>query len=173
MKSFITPICLFTPGISGIGSINLFGIENFDIKRLIALINIRTNTIIYNISDSSAGYTSVSGSTITLSFNTSSMFSTDPIQVIYDNDDAITNNELIQAIESLRMAIQSLLRTGLGQSMPDTQNRLRVLTDTASSIGTVSTLSNQTNIGGFAASEQTPSLMRLSADSIRHNITTS
>ena len=89
--------------------------------------------------------------------------------------------ELINAIEAQRMALQALVRT-IGQSMPDTAGRLRVLVDsisasltlatitTVSTVTTVSTLSNQTQIGGLAATEQIPSLMRLGADSMRRNI---
>jgi hypothetical protein len=84
--------------------------------------------------------------------------------------------ELIEAIESMRMAVQALTRS-VGQSMPDTAGRLRVAVDsfpatvpTLTTVTTVSTLSNQTLIGGFAATEQIPSLMRLGADSARRNI---
>jgi hypothetical protein len=89
--------------------------------------------------------------------------------------------ELIEAIEAQRMALQALVRT-IGQSMPDTAGRLRVLVDsisasltlatitTVGTVTTVSTLSNQTQIGGLAATEQIPSLMRLGADSARRNI---
>jgi hypothetical protein len=92
--------------------------------------------------------------------------------------------ELIEAIEALRMAVQALTRSGLGQSMPDTAGRLRVLAEqpTASSfnatmslaggqtLATLTTLTNQTQIGGLAATEQIPSLMRLGADASRNNI---
>ena len=92
--------------------------------------------------------------------------------------------ELIEAIEAQRMTLQSLVRT-IGQSMPDTAGRLRVLVDsisasltlatittvgTVTTVSTVSTLTNQTQIGGLAATEQIPSLMRLGADSMRRNI---
>jgi hypothetical protein len=89
--------------------------------------------------------------------------------------------ELIEAIEAQRMTLQSLVRS-IGQTMPDTAGRLRVLVDsisasltlatitTVGTVTTVSTLSNQTQIGGLAATEQIPSLMRLGADSARRNI---
>jgi hypothetical protein len=90
--------------------------------------------------------------------------------------------ELIEAIEAMRMAVQALTRSGLGQSMPDTAQRLRVVVDaitagltlatitTVGTVTTVSTMTNQTQVGGFAATEQIPSLMRLGADSMRRNI---
>jgi hypothetical protein len=86
--------------------------------------------------------------------------------------------ELIEAIEAMRMAIASLTRS-IGQSMPDTAGRLRVNVETGAvtvgsgTITTVTTLTNQTQVGGLAATEHIPSLMRLGADSVRRNITTS
>ena len=89
--------------------------------------------------------------------------------------------ELIEAIEAMRMAVQSLTRT-MGQMQPDTGARMRVALDsispalslaqvtTVGSVTTVSTLTNQTLVGGFSATEQIPSLMRLGADSARRNI---
>ena len=95
--------------------------------------------------------------------------------------------ELIEAIEAMRMAIQSLTRT-VGQMQPDTAARMRVALDsitagltlptvnTVTAVGTITslaTLTNQTSIGGLAATEQIPSLMRLGADSMRRNISVS
>jgi hypothetical protein len=88
--------------------------------------------------------------------------------------------ELIEAIEAMRMAVQALTRS-IGQMMPDTAHRMRVNVEagtlptvttvgTVTTVSTVSTLTNQTQIGGLAATEQIPSLMRLGADSMRRNI---
>jgi hypothetical protein len=92
--------------------------------------------------------------------------------------------ELIEAIEAMRMAVQSLNRS-VGQMQPDTAARMRVALDaisanltlatinTVNAIGTITslgTLTNQTSIGGLSATEQIPSLMRLGADSARRNI---
>lgn len=95
--------------------------------------------------------------------------------------------ELIETMEALRMAVQALTRSGLGQAMPDTAARLRVLAEnptaanlqatvslasgqTLATLTTLSTMTNQTQIGGLSATEQIPSLMRLGADSMRRNI---
>jgi hypothetical protein len=87
--------------------------------------------------------------------------------------------EAIEALEAMRMAIQALTRT-MGQMQPDTAARMRVAIEamsggltlaTITTVTTVSTLTNQTQIGGLAATEQIPSLMRLGADSLRRNIT--
>jgi hypothetical protein len=41
---------------------------------------------------------------------------------------------------------------------------------TITTVGTVTTLTNQTQIGGLPAFEQIPALMRLGADSLRRNV---
>jgi hypothetical protein len=96
--------------------------------------------------------------------------------------------ELIEAIEALRLTLQSLMRTGIGQIMPDiagTANALQRLpvlaqnptaanlnaTITLAASQTLATLTNQTQIGGFAAVDQIPALMHLQADNLRRNIT--
>ena len=93
----------------------------------------------------------------------------------------VTQDELIEAIEAMRFAVQALTRS-IGQMMPDTAQRMRVNIEagtlpTVTTVGTVTTLTtlatmtNQTQIGGLAATEQIPALMRLGADSLRRNIT--
>lgn len=90
--------------------------------------------------------------------------------------------EAVEALEAMRIAVQALTRT-IGQMQPDTAARMRVAIDaisggltlatitTVGAVTTVATLTNQTQIGGLAATEQIPSLMRLGADSMRRNIT--
>jgi hypothetical protein len=92
--------------------------------------------------------------------------------------------EAVEALEAMRIAVQALTRT-IGQMQPDTAARMRVAIDaisggltlatitTVGAVTTVATLTNQTQIGGLAATEQIPSLMRLGADSMRRNITVS
>jgi hypothetical protein len=84
--------------------------------------------------------------------------------------------EAIEALEAMRMAVQALTRT-IGQMQPDTAARMRVAIEAISGAvtlaTTMSTLTNQTQIGGLPATEQIPSLMRLGADSLRRNITVS
>jgi len=81
--------------------------------------------------------------------------------------------ELTEAIEAMRMAIHSLTRS-IGQSTPDTAGRLRAnieaFSATIAAITTLTTLTNQTQVGGNPAFEQIPALMRLGADSLRRNV---
>ena len=91
------------------------------------------------------------------------------------------SGELLEALEAMRMAVQSLTRS-MGQMLPDQQARMRVAVDaitagltlatvtTVGTVTTVATLTNQTNLGGFAAADQIPALMRMSAAGLRSNI---
>ncbi len=104
--------------------------------------------------------------------------STTPIGTTSNPLPAALYGEAMEALEAMRMAIQALTRT-VGLVQPDTAARMRVAIDsisanlTLSTVSTVGTLTNQSQIGGYSAVEQIPALMRMSADSIRRNITVS
>lgn len=90
MKRFITPTYTFTPGVSGVGTINLSGISNFDIKNLVAIINIDYNgEVIYATGSASKRYTNVSSTTVTLFYDTSLMNASNRLQVIYEDVDNV------------------------------------------------------------------------------------
>ena len=90
--------------------------------------------------------------------------------------------ELMQAIEAMRMAIHSLTRTiGLAQVNPLTG---RMLVDPSGVTSPVSgsvtanqggtwNITNLATIGGVAANSQIQSFERMTADNLRRNITTS
>lgn len=91
--------------------------------------------------------------------------------------------ELMEAIEAMRVAIQSLTRT-IGMALPSaagwpimevrqpTASNLNVAAQQGGTwnVGTVTTVSNQSQVGGFSANDQIPALMRLQADNLRNNI---
>lgn len=78
--------------------------------------------------------------------------------------------ELIEAIEAMRMAIQSLSRTvGMAQVNP-LSGRMLVDTGTIATVTTVGTVSNLAQVGGQLANSQIPSFERMTADNLRRNI---
>jgi hypothetical protein len=93
----------------------------------------------------------------------------------------IGKGELIEALEAIRAAIGSITRTS-GLVFPDPQGRMRVALDTitagltlatvttVTTVTTVGSVTNQAQMGGFAAQDQVPALMHISADSLRRNI---
>jgi hypothetical protein len=94
------------------------------------------------------------------------------------------HGELIEAIEALRIAVGSLTRS-IGMALPNAQGfpimearqataaNLQVTASIAATqtLTTVGTLTNQAQIGGFAANDQIPAFMHLQADGLRYNIT--
>lgn len=104
--------------------------------------------------------------------------------------DATISGEIIESLEAMRMAMQSMLRM-FGGAYPDVGGRLRVAIDaitasltlaTITTVGTVTTVStvtsmttlaNQTNIGGISAAPQVPALTMIAAESLRRNISVS
>jgi hypothetical protein len=84
MKAFITPAYTFTPGASGVGTVDLSAISGFDIKRLVAVINQTRGTIIYSTADASLKYVSVVSGVVTLSADTSLHNAADKLQIIYE-----------------------------------------------------------------------------------------
>ena len=102
--------------------------------------------------------------------------------------DVSTNNplpiaaygELVEALEAMRMSINSLAKS-IGYALPNAQGfpimevrqaTAANLTVTASiaATQTLATLTNQAQIGGFAANDKIPSLMHMQADNLRRNI---
>jgi hypothetical protein len=106
-----------------------------------------------------------------------------PAQEIIPADIAseTTQESSFEILNAIRMGIE-LLATQSSRFMPDVSGRNRVAIEsggvtissgTVTTVTTVSTLSNQTSIGGIAANPQIPSLMMLTADNLRRNITVS
>jgi hypothetical protein len=93
--------------------------------------------------------------------------------------------ELVEAIEAMRFAIATLTRT-IGMALPNASGfpimearsptagnfnvTLGSTTISSGTITTVSTVTNQSQLGGFATNDQIPALMKMQADNLRRNI---
>lgn len=97
--------------------------------------------------------------------------------------------ELVEAIEALRMAVNTLTKT-MGFALPNAQGQpimearqataanLAVTASIAGSqtlatvttVSTVSTLTNQSQIGTYATNDYIPALMHMQSDNLRRNI---
>ena len=194
MKNYITPSYTFTPGASGVGTIDT-NIVNFNIKLLVGIVNVTRGTVIFWPASSGKGYTNLSGDTITLETDTTGHNSADILQIIYDStadypvnvitgqSQPLTNAELaasevVEALRQMQMTVE-LLKNTIGKSRVDSTGRLRVLVDsisasltlaTITTVSTVTTLTNQTQIGGTNANDQVPALRRLAASSLYNRI---
>ena len=95
------------------------------------------------------------------------------------------HGELIEVLEAMRFGIAALNRS-IGAALPGvagfpimevrnaTAANLNVTlastTIASGTVTTVSTLTNQAQVGGFAANDQIPAFMHLQADNLRRNI---
>jgi hypothetical protein len=96
MKQFTIPSYTFTPGASGVGTVNLSGISGFNVKYLVAVINQTRGVVIYSTGDTATRYTNLAGTTLTLNVDTSTHNSGDVLQVIYEvtSADPLTDAQL-------------------------------------------------------------------------------
>lgn len=95
--------------------------------------------------------------------------------------------ELIEAVEAIRVAISALTRT-IGLALPNAQGQpiMEVRQPTAGNLNvtasiagsqtlatltTLSTLTNQQQVGGFSANDTIPATMHMQCDGLRANIT--
>jgi len=188
MKNHITPEYIFTPGEPGVGTIDT-KIDNFDIKYLVGIINITRGEVIFWPSLKGRGYLGFfNGSGIVLEYDTSTFDTNDILQIIYDSTAEYPSHvsaelgtsatEIIDALRQLQYSIE-ILKNTIGQTRPDANGRLRILLDaisnsltlgTITSVGTVTTLTNQSQIAGVNAIEQINNIRRLSADSLLNKI---
>jgi hypothetical protein len=86
MKTFVTPKYTFNPGTIGSGYIDLNDIYNFNIKRLVAIINQTSGKVIYSTASESFKYLSYGSGRLFFGIDTSSQNATDDIQIIYDEE---------------------------------------------------------------------------------------
>ena len=113
-----------------------------------------------------------------------------PTDVSSDNPFPVNASygELVEALEAMRMATNALTKS-VGYALPNLQGQpiMEVRQATAANLSvnlgaitggltlatltTLSTLTNQAQMGGFASNDQIPALMHLQADSLRRNIT--
>jgi hypothetical protein len=98
-----------------------------------------------------------------------------------------STGELVEALQALRMATNSLAKS-IGYALPNlqgqpiTEARQATAANLQVTVGSIAggqtlanltTLTNQSQLGGFATNDQIPALMHLQADNLRRNISTS
>jgi hypothetical protein len=178
MKDFISTNYTFTPGISGVGTVSL-GVSDFDIKRLVSIINQTQGVVIYSTASTTAKYTAIDGSTLTLNVDTSTHSNTDVLQVIYNSPSEFSPiSDLIMYLKQLVYYVGSSLGN------VDALNRLKVRAEVVDAVTTVTTVTgvttvsavtavtNITNLGGMPQTEFGINVaLNTFANSIRDKIT--
>jgi hypothetical protein len=146
MKDFITPLYTFSPGLSGVGYVDLNGIADFDIKRLVAIINQTNGSIIYATATPSAKYTNVTGTQVTLFADTSGQNSADNLQIVYNSkeDLPVTDSNLADLVKLMSRMVKQLDSL----AVVDSAQRQKIAIDagTLSTVSTVTTVATVSNI---------------------------
>ena len=156
MKRIIITNPVFVPSANTIDT----KIDGFDIRKLYAIINQTTGNLIYGTGLPGKGFSSVSGSTIVLEYDTTSMNSTDELQILYDDD------EDIQWLQNIYESIDSL---GFLSSLRGPAANLRVtVTDGGINISNAPNIANIAAIGSFSSQSVIPSTVNIGA--IQSNI---
>lgn len=129
---------------------------------LLLITNVTDNIVIYNFASSSLGGT-VSGNTLTLTYDTSSMSNTDSLQIFYDDGFVASNSK---DDDNLNLVIKELLQQAAIDPIwyDVATNALRItgavtVTGTLTTVSTVTTVSGLTNIGGVSADLLTENIM--------------
>lgn len=152
MKDFITPSYTFSPGASGVGYVDLSGINNFDVKRLVAIINQTNGSIIYATASPATKYTNVTGTQVTLFADTTGQNPTDNLQIIYNSveDLPVTDSNLSDLVKLMSRMVKYMDSL----NVVDSSQRQRVVVDSANVTGSLSTVSTVTNTASISGMGQ-------------------
>lgn len=157
MKKIVITDPVFNPSTKTI----ITNIPNFDVRKLYAIINQTSGTLIYGTSVTGKGFTSVIDSTIVLQYNTTNMNSTDVLQFLYDD------SEDTQWLQNIYEAVDAL---GFLTGVRGPAANLRVtVTDGSIAVnsGTLNTVQNLTSMT-YATTPIVPSTVNIGA--IQSNI---
>jgi hypothetical protein len=155
MKDFLSVNCVFSPAASGVGTVFL-DIPNFDPKRLVAIINQTRGVMIYSTGSIDLRYSSISGNTLTLFFDTTGHSASDVLQVIYNSDSPleVIADKTNETISLLNILVDLLF----SNAIVDAGQRQKIVIDaitagltlatvtTVGTVGTVSAVSSVTNV---------------------------
>lgn len=157
MKDFTLIDYIFSPGVSGSGYVDFIGATDFDISRVVAIINQTKGVVIYATGSTDTRYTSISDKKVYLFFDTSTHSASDKLQIVYNSVQALKtqdteNNELIKLLSRLVKIMEN-------QQACDAGQRQRIAVDAAlpagansiGNIGTVTTLTTCSTVTNAAA----------------------
>lgn len=151
MKDFVVTNYVFSPGTSGAGYVELYSMDDFDITRVVAIINQTKGIVIYATGSSATRYTSISGKKIYLYFDTSSHSSSDKLQIIYNSPLPQKTADTDQ--QELTKLLTRLVKVMENQQACDVAQRQKITLDaiTASlTLATITTVSTVTSVSNAA-----------------------
>jgi len=146
MKDFLSVNSIFVPGASGVGTITL-AIPDFDVKKLVSVINQTKGEIIYSTGSTTLRYTSLVGNRLTLNYDTTTHSPNDVIQVIYND-----SNPLSIALDNISVMFRAILKAIQYPNYVDrSANAVRANVLNSLTVGTLPTLAAVTNVATVAA----------------------
>ncbi len=116
------------------------------IERVVMVINVTDNIIIYNFAGAGKGGT-VSGNVLTLAYDTSAMSDTDKLQIIYDDNQV---SSLIETMVNLKQMFRSIVHPAwVNRSLNRVMGTTLIESGTVTTVTTVTTVGTMTNIDGY------------------------
>ena len=160
-------------------TVTLTDYSSITLDDVILITNVTTGTIIYNFADPSLTAT-VSNNVITLAYNTTSMSNSDKLAIYIDNESTSASDEMLQAIYEVSrnlgviagargtaadLRVTPLGSTTVAQATAGNLNATVSIAaaQTLATVSTLSLLTNQSQIGGYAAVQQIPTLQNNAA----------
>jgi len=171
MKDFTVTEYVFSPGVSGAGYVDLYNLEDFDITRVVAIINQTKGVVIYATGSANTRYTSVSGRKVYLFYDTSSHSATDKLQIVYNSSAALKTADT-DTQEMIKL-LSRLVKIAENQQSTDSAQRQRITLDAITgslTLGTVTTLSNATAIAGMDREQYINIARHTYANSLRNKL---
>jgi hypothetical protein len=117
-----------------------------DLEAFLLVTNVTDNIIIYNFADPAKGGT-ISGNSLTLDFDTTSMSNTDDLQIFIEDGTSPASNEAIEESNELLSAIYDRTES---LAVVDTSQRQRVVVEGSSNL-TIPTVTVNGNGSNFSA----------------------
>jgi hypothetical protein len=109
---------------------------SIDLEGLLLITNVTDNQIIYNFADPCFGG-GVSGNTVTLTYDTTSMSSGDSLQIFYDDGGELASELTLQSLESMVDYLKSIFQHTKVLSTQDNNQRQRVVVENTLTMPTV------------------------------------
>jgi hypothetical protein len=154
MKDFNVTEYIFSPGASSVGYVDLYNLADFDITRVVAIINQTKGVVIYATGSANTRYTSVSGRKVYLFYDTSSHSATDKLQIVYNSSVALKTADVDN--QEIVKLLSRLVKIAENQQSTDSAQRQRVTIDAGTlpnvtTVGTVTTCSTVSSVTNIAA----------------------
>ena len=105
-----------------------------DLESLLLITNVTDNVIIYNFAGQGKGAT-VSGNVLTLDFDTTSMSSSDSLQIFIDNNEVGASESTAEALKDVADYLKILVRQTQTLATQDPNQRQRIVVDNNITVG--------------------------------------